>query len=117
MHPILHLAPQREPEYRRGLAHGLTLAMEQLHRLAGGQPLLTASSLRALTHRLQALKETIQHGSWKEANQLVRHETAPPIPADERPIHQPVLGRAAEERTFDDRPYQLTPPHRHIVRR
>lgn len=96
MHPILHLAPQREPEYRRGLVHGLALAVDQLRQLAGGQPFLTPSSVLALARRLKAISDTIRREAWKEADQLFRHEIAPPVPTAERPVHRPVLGRVAE---------------------
>lgn len=89
MHPILHLAAQRHPEYRRGLTHSLSLAVEQLHHLMGCQPLITRSSLITLSHRLNAIITAIRLEAWQEADRLLRHETAPPIPADEHPASHP----------------------------
>lgn len=104
MHPILHLAPQRHAEYRRGLAHGLALAIDQLRQLASSHPLLTSSSVSALARRLQAISDTVRREAWTEANQLIRHEIAPPLPTHERPVHRPVMGRAAEENTMTASP-------------
>jgi len=120
MHPILHLAAQRPTEYHRGLAHGLGLAIEQIRRLPNEQPVITSSSLRALVRRIQAITDGIRHNAWKEADELLTHTTAPPIPRGERPNHLPVVGRAGEETLINNS--QTTIPQRiphshHSVRR
>jgi len=97
MHPILHLAPQRTPEYHRGLAHGLTLAADQLRQLAQGHAFLPPSSIMALARRLTAIGDTVRREAWTEAHQLFQHEIAPPMSTGERPVHRPVIGRDAEK--------------------
>ena len=104
MHPILHLAPQRTPEYHRGLAHGLTLATDQLRQLAQSHTLLTSSSALALAQRLQAISDTVRREAWTEAHQLFQHEIAPPLPTGERLVHRPIIGRAAENNGTHHRP-------------
>lgn len=96
MHPILHLAPQRTPEYHRGLAHGLVLAADQLRQLAQSHTLLTSSSVLSLAQRLQAISDTVRREAWTEADQLFQHEIAPPMPTGERPAYRPVISRTAE---------------------
>lgn len=96
MHPILHLAPQRTPEYHRGLAHGLTLAADQLRQLAQGHVVLPPSSIVALARRLTAISDSVRREAWTEAHQLLQHEIAPPTPTGERPVRRPVISRAAD---------------------
>lgn len=96
MHPILQLGEGRHPEYHRGLAHGLQLALDQLRLLHRGHTsLITLSCIKAVSRRLQAVADAIRSRAWTKADAFLSHTLAPPIPPTQRPTHLPVLGRAA----------------------
>ena len=98
MHPLLKLSQLRPPEYHRGLAHGLQLALDQLRLLESGDRIVvTLSCIRALHRRLDAIGAAIRAKDWNRTDALLEHKITPPIPTSEPHVHVPWLGHTASE--------------------